>query len=118
MMAYRKSALAWLLLSVVVIAVDQGSKQWVVTCLPEYTAVPVIDGIWNWLLTANSGFRWCLSTWNRGASPSMNCRGTQTLRLKQPDLLTSRRKSAWVNARVVVGPVTAAHVTESVTGRN
>jgi len=35
MMAYRKSALAWLLLSVVVIAVDQGSKQWVVTCLPE-----------------------------------------------------------------------------------
>lgn len=55
MVAYRKSALAWLLLSAVVIAMDQGSKRWVVTRLPEYTAVPVIDGIWSWYRSYNTG---------------------------------------------------------------
>ena len=46
---------AWLLLSVVVIALDQWSKIWVLTSLPEFTAVPVIEGFWNWYRTYNTG---------------------------------------------------------------
>ena len=51
----RPNALAWLLLSVVVIGLDQWSKHWVMTSLPEYTAVPVFDGFWNWYRTYNLG---------------------------------------------------------------
>jgi signal peptidase II len=51
----RPNALAWLLLSVVVIGLDQWSKHWVMTSLPEYTAVPVVDGFWNWYRTYNLG---------------------------------------------------------------
>jgi signal peptidase II len=51
----KPNALSWLLLSVVVIVLDQWSKNWVVTSLPEFTAVPVIDGFWNWYRTYNTG---------------------------------------------------------------
>ena len=47
--------MAWLLLSVAVIVLDQWSKAWVLSSLPEYTAVPVIDGFWNWYRTYNTG---------------------------------------------------------------
>ena len=39
----KPNALIWLILSVVVIALDQWSKTWVLSSLPEYTAIPVID---------------------------------------------------------------------------
>jgi signal peptidase II len=51
----RPNALSWLLLSVAVIGLDQWSKQWVMGSLPEYTAVPVVDGFWNWYRTYNTG---------------------------------------------------------------
>ena len=47
--------MAWLLLSVADIVLDQWSKAWVLSSLPEYTAVPVIDGFWNWYRTYNTG---------------------------------------------------------------
>ncbi len=49
------SALIWLLLSALVIGLDQWSKAWVLSSLPEYTSVPVIDGFWNWYRTYNTG---------------------------------------------------------------
>ncbi len=49
------NALPWLMLSVVVIALDQLTKWWVLTSLPEYTAIPVIEGFWNWYRTYNTG---------------------------------------------------------------
>ena len=51
----KPNALPWLLASVVVIVLDQWSKAWVLASLPEYTAVPVIDGVWNWYRTYNTG---------------------------------------------------------------
>ncbi|MBB1089318.1 signal peptidase II [Lysobacter sp. SG-8] len=51
----RPDALAWLLVSVLVIVLDQWTKAWVLSSLPEYTAVPVIDGFWNWYRTYNTG---------------------------------------------------------------
>ena len=49
------NALPWLLVSVLVLGLDQGSKAWVLRALPEFTAVPVIDGFWNWYRTYNTG---------------------------------------------------------------
>jgi signal peptidase II len=51
----KPNALIWLLLSAVVIALDQWSKAWVLRELPEYTAITVIDGFWNWFRTYNTG---------------------------------------------------------------
>jgi signal peptidase II len=51
----KPNALIWLLVSAVVIALDQISKQWVLTSLPEYQPVPVIEGFWNWYRTYNTG---------------------------------------------------------------
>lgn len=51
----RPNALIWLLVSALVIVLDQLSKQWVLHALPEYTAVPVIDGFWNWYRSYNTG---------------------------------------------------------------
>ncbi|WP_222564886.1 signal peptidase II [Novilysobacter antarcticus] len=51
----QPNALVWLALSVVVIVLDQLSKAWVLSSLPEYTAVPVIEGVWNWFRTYNTG---------------------------------------------------------------
>ena len=49
------NALPWLALSALVIVLDQLTKYWVLTALPEYTAVPVIEGVWNWYRTYNTG---------------------------------------------------------------
>lgn len=54
-MRTRPNALPWLLLSLAVIGLDQWSKQWVLASLPEYTAIPVIEGFWNWYRTYNTG---------------------------------------------------------------
>jgi len=51
----KPNALIWLLTSVAIIALDQLTKLWVLTSLPEYTAIPVIDGFWNWYRTYNTG---------------------------------------------------------------
>src|SRR5690606_18526331 len=51
----RPNALSWLLLSAVVVLLDQLTKWWVLTSLPEYTAIPVIEGCWNWYRTYNTG---------------------------------------------------------------
>ena len=51
----RPSALVWLVLSAVVIGLDQWSKAWVLASLPEFQAVKVIDGFWNWYRTYNTG---------------------------------------------------------------
>ena len=49
------NALPWLAVSALVIILDQLSKAWVLASLPEYTAIPVIDGFWNWYRTYNTG---------------------------------------------------------------
>ncbi|MFT3761918.1 MAG: signal peptidase II [Pseudoxanthomonas sp.] len=51
----KPNALAWLLVSAAVVALDQWSKQWVLSSLPEFTPVKVIDGFWNWYRTYNTG---------------------------------------------------------------
>ena len=51
----RPNALPWLLVSLLVLVLDQLSKQWVLASLPEYTAIPVIEGVWNWYRTYNTG---------------------------------------------------------------
>lgn len=51
----ERRALAWLCVSVVVVLLDQLSKYWVLTSLPEHTAVPVIEGWWNWYRSYNTG---------------------------------------------------------------
>ncbi|ERI60645.1 peptidase A8 [Xylella fastidiosa subsp. multiplex Griffin-1] len=49
------NALIWLLLSIAIIALDQATKAWVLTSLPEYIPVPVIHGFWNWYRSYNTG---------------------------------------------------------------
>lgn len=51
----RPNALPWLLLSAAVIVLDQWSKAWVLSSLPEFVPVPVIEGFWNWYRTYNTG---------------------------------------------------------------
>lgn len=51
----NSNASTWLVLSAVVIVLDQISKAWVLATLPEFQAVTVIDGFWNWYRTYNEG---------------------------------------------------------------
>ena len=51
----KPNALIWLTLSITVIALDQLTKWWVLTSLPEYQPIPVIEGFWNWYRTYNTG---------------------------------------------------------------
>jgi signal peptidase II len=51
----ERTALPWLGVSVLVLLADQLSKLWVLRSLPEFRAVPVIDGFWNWYRTYNTG---------------------------------------------------------------
>ena len=53
--APKPNAMAWLAVSAVVILLDQLTKYWVLTSLPEYTPIPVIEGFWNWYRTYNTG---------------------------------------------------------------
>ncbi len=55
MAAVKPNALPWLGVSALVLGLDQWSKAWVLKALPEFTAVPVIDGFWNWYRTYNTG---------------------------------------------------------------
>lgn len=52
---HEHRALAWLLVSGVVLLLDQLSKRWVLTTLPEHIAVPVFEGWWNWYRSYNTG---------------------------------------------------------------
>jgi signal peptidase II len=54
-MRAKPNALPWLVLSAVVIVLDQLTKAWVLRALPEYQPIPVIDGFWNWYRTYNTG---------------------------------------------------------------
>ena len=51
----KPNALSWLGVSALVLVLDQLSKLWVLRSLPEFRAVPVIDGFWNWYRTYNTG---------------------------------------------------------------
>ena len=51
----KPNALVWLLLSALVIGLDQWSKQWVLASLPEYQPVTVIENYWNWYRSYNTG---------------------------------------------------------------
>ena len=51
----RPNALSWLVVSAVVIVLDQLTKAWVLASLPEYQRVTVIDGFWNWYRSYNTG---------------------------------------------------------------
>ncbi len=51
----RPNAVSWLLLSAVVIALDQVSKWWALANLQSYQPVAVIDGVVNWMLAFNAG---------------------------------------------------------------
>lgn len=51
----KPNALPWLALSALVLVLDQLTKAWVLRELPEYQAIPVIDGFWNWYRTYNTG---------------------------------------------------------------
>ena len=51
----RPNALSWLVVSAVVIVLDQVTKAWVLASLPEYQPVTVIDGFWNWYRSYNTG---------------------------------------------------------------
>ena len=53
--AVKPNALIYLLVSVAVFGLDQWSKAWVLSSLPEFTPVPVIEGFWNWYRTYNTG---------------------------------------------------------------
>lgn len=45
----------WLGVSVGVVAADHATKFWALTALPEHTAVPVVEGWWNWYRSYNTG---------------------------------------------------------------
>lgn len=51
----KPGALPWLGVSALVLVLDQLSKLWVLRSLPEFQPVPVIDGLWNWYRTYNTG---------------------------------------------------------------
>ncbi len=51
----KPNALPWLGVSALVLVLDQLSKLWVLRSLPEFQPVPVIEGVWNWYRTYNTG---------------------------------------------------------------
>jgi len=51
----ERNALPWLGLSLIVIALDQWTKQLALDHLVLHQPVPVIEGVWNWMLTYNEG---------------------------------------------------------------
>lgn len=50
-----RSALPWLGLSLLIIAIDYVTKQWALATLEMHRPVSVIDGVWQWTLTFNYG---------------------------------------------------------------
>lgn len=63
------NALAWLWLSLLLIAVDQASKLYFISVLDYGRPVPFIEGFWNWTLVHNHGAAFSLlaeaSGWQR-----------------------------------------------------
>ena len=51
----RASDIAWLLLSLAVLLLDQATKHWAVTVLPQNVAVAFVEGWWNWSRSYNPG---------------------------------------------------------------
>lgn len=51
----KPNALPWLLVSALVVVLDQWSKAWVLRSLPEFADVEVIPGFWSWYRTYNRG---------------------------------------------------------------
>lgn len=51
----KPGALAWLLLSALLLALDQWSKWWALTRLGEVGSIPVIPGFLDWTLAFNRG---------------------------------------------------------------
>ena len=51
----RTSAIAWLLLSLAVLLLDQVSKWWAMTAIPDDVAIAVVEGWWNWRRSYNPG---------------------------------------------------------------
>jgi signal peptidase II len=62
----KPNALPWLLLSILVIILDQLSKWWVLATLPEGVPHPVIPGFLNWTLIYNKGAAFSFLTWAGG----------------------------------------------------
>jgi signal peptidase II len=51
----KSNALVWLVLSIIMIGLDQWTKHLAVTHLQYRVEVPFIDGFWNWTLAHNYG---------------------------------------------------------------
>lgn len=51
----RTSAIAWLLLSLAVLLLDQVTKWWAMTAIPDDVAIAVVEGWWNWRRSYNPG---------------------------------------------------------------
>ncbi len=51
----KPNALSWLGVSLLVLVLDQLTKLWVLRSLPEFQPVTVIEGVWNWYRTYNTG---------------------------------------------------------------
>lgn len=51
----RTSAIAWLLLSLAVLLLDQATKWWAMTAIPDDVAIAVVEGWWNWRRSYNPG---------------------------------------------------------------
>lgn len=54
-MPAKQSALPWLVLSALLIALDWLTKQWALSALQYQQPVEVIAGFWNWTLVHNTG---------------------------------------------------------------
>jgi len=69
MMATKSNALPWLGLSLLLIGLDQWTKQLALDHLVLHQPVPLIEGFWNWTLTFNEGAAFSLlssgSGWQR-----------------------------------------------------
>ena len=65
-MTTKPNALPWLLLSVLVIALDQLSKWWALATLTEGVPHPVIPGFLNWTLFYNRGAAFSFLAWGDG----------------------------------------------------
>lgn len=51
----RTRAIAWLLLSLAVLLLDQATKWWAMTVIPDDVAIAVVEGWWNWRRSYNPG---------------------------------------------------------------
>ena len=63
----RPGALVWLLLSALLIGLDQWTKAWAISRFTfRGDPVPLIDGFWNWVLVPNYGAAFSFLAWADG----------------------------------------------------